>query len=79
MKDEIEDNPDFKKARQEDEDLFKQEIKEYLDSGLTEDKIIEYIEKYISEYNFRETFVKFFCWCKVNNIKLYISYDIHII
>ena len=44
MKDEIEDNPDFKKARQEDEDLFKQEIKEYLDSGLTEDKIIEEYE-----------------------------------
>ena len=44
MKDEIEDNSDFKKARQEDEDLFKKEIKEYLDSGLTEEEIIEEYE-----------------------------------
>ena len=44
MKDEIEDNLDFKKARQEDETLFKKEIKEYLDSGLTEEEIIEKYE-----------------------------------
>ena len=44
MKDEIEDNLDFKKARQEDEALFKKEIKEYLDSGLTEEEIIEKYE-----------------------------------
>ena len=44
MKDEIEDNSDFKKARQEDENLFKKEIKEYLDSGLTEEEIIEEYE-----------------------------------
>ena len=44
MKDEIEDNLYFKKARQEDENLFKKEIKEYLDSGLTEEEIIEEYE-----------------------------------
>ena len=44
MQDEIEDNPDFKKARREDENLFKKEIKEYLDSGLTEEEIIEEYE-----------------------------------
>lgn len=49
--------------------LIKNEINE-LYTDMTEDKIIEYIEKYISEDNFRETFVKFVCWCKVNNIKL---------
>ena len=49
--------------------LIKNEINE-LYADMTEDKIIEYIEKYISEDNFRETFVKFVCWCKVNNIKL---------
>lgn len=41
VKDEIEDNPDFKRARQEDEGLFKKEIAEYLDSGLAEDEIIK--------------------------------------
>ena len=49
--------------------LIKNEINE-LYTDMTEDKIIEYIEKYISEDNFRKTFVKFVCWCKVNNIKL---------
>ena len=48
--------------------LIKNKINE-LYTDMTEDKIIEYIEKYISEDNFRETFVKFVCWCKVNNIK----------
>ena len=49
--------------------LIKNEINE-LYTDMTEDKIIEYIEKYISENNFRETFVQFVCWCKVNNIQL---------